>query len=141
ARLIEQSGGGVTPSAILLSSLVLAGVAGLLVVLLLPRYVLLSIPAALGAGALPFLWLRRRRSVRLRKFEEQFPEALDLLSRAIRAGHAFQTAMGMVADEVPDPIGGEFKKTFDQQNYGFALWVGRCRRHGGIAVLGGVFWW
>src|SRR4029450_8383016 len=53
ARLIEQSGGGVTPSAILLSSLVLAGVAGLFVVLLLPRYVLLSIPAALGAGALP----------------------------------------------------------------------------------------
>jgi tight adherence protein B len=121
ARLIEQSGGGVTPSAILLSSLVLAGVAGLLVVVLLPRYALLSIPAALGAGALPFLWLRRRRSVRLRKFEEQFPEALDLLSRAIRAGHAFQTAMGMVADEVPDPIGGEFKKTFDQQNYGLPL--------------------
>jgi tight adherence protein B len=121
ARLIEQSGGGVTPSAILLASLVLAGVAGLFTVVLLPRYVLLSIPAALGAGALPFLWLVRRRSVRMKKFEEQFPEALDLLSRAIRAGHAFQTAMGMVADELPDPIGGEFKKTFDQQNYGLPL--------------------
>jgi len=62
-----------------------------------------------------------KRSVRLRKFEEQFPEALDLLSRAIRAGHAFQTAMGMVADELPDPVGPEFKKAFDQQNYGLPL--------------------
>ncbi len=59
--------------------------------------------------------------MRLRKFEEQFPEALDLLSRAIRAGHAFQTAMGMVADELPDPIGPEFKKMFEQQNYGLPL--------------------
>ena len=57
----------------------------------------------------------------MKRFEEQFPEALDLLSRAIRAGHAFQTAMGMVADELPDPVGPEFKKTFDQQNYGLPL--------------------
>ena len=57
----------------------------------------------------------------LKRFEEQFPEALDLLSRAIRAGHAFQTAMGMVADELPDPVGPEFKKTFDQQNFGLPL--------------------
>ena len=58
---------------------------------------------------------------RLKRFEEQFPEALDLLSRAIRAGHAFQTALGMVADELPDPVGPEFKKTFDQQNFGLPL--------------------
>jgi tight adherence protein B len=43
------------------------------------------------------------------------------MSRAIRAGHAFQTAMGMVADELPEPIGPEFKKTFDQQNFGLPL--------------------
>ena len=61
------------------------------------------------------------QSRRCSKFEEQFPEALDLLSRAIRAGHAFQTSMGMVADEVSDPIGPEFKKTFDQQNFGLPL--------------------
>jgi tight adherence protein B len=119
-RLIEQSGKRVTPSGILIASLGLAGIVGLLVALL-SRFPLLSIPAALAAGSLPFLWLMRMRSVRLKKFEEQFPEALDLLSRAIRAGHAFQTAMGMVADEMPDPIGPEFKKTFDQQNYGLPL--------------------
>ena len=58
--------------------------------------------------------------VRMARFEEQFPEALDLLSRAIRAGHAFTTAMSMVADEAPDPIGPEFKKTFEEQNFGIA---------------------
>ena len=70
---------------------------------------------------MPFFWLRHKRTSRLKRFEEQFPEALDLLSRAIRAGHAFQTAMGMVADELPEPVGPEFKKTFDQQNYGLPL--------------------
>jgi tight adherence protein B len=69
----------------------------------------------------PTLFLKRRRSVRLKKFEEQFPEALDLLSRAIRAGHAFQTAMSMVASELKEPVGPEFKKTFEQQNFGLPL--------------------
>jgi tight adherence protein B len=57
----------------------------------------------------------------MKQFEEQFPEALDLLSRAIRAGHAFQTAMGMVADELPPPVGIEFRKSFEQQNFGLPL--------------------
>ena len=57
----------------------------------------------------------------MKKFEEHFPEALDLLSRAIRAGHAFQTAMGMIAEEMGPPVGVEFKKCFEQQNYGLPL--------------------
>jgi len=77
--------------------------------------------AALSGALMPILWLVHKRSVRQKKFEEMFPEALDLLSRAIRAGHAFQTAMGMVADELNDPVGPEFRKTFDQQNYGLPL--------------------
>jgi tight adherence protein B len=120
AQLIEQSGARVTPSAIIVASVTLAGVVGLLVAVF-SRFRLLALPAALIAGAIPFLWLKRRRSVRLKRFEEQFPEALDLLSRAIRAGHAFQTAMGMVAEELPEPVGPEFKKTFEQQNYGLPL--------------------
>jgi tight adherence protein B len=79
-------------------------------------------PIAMVVGfATPTLWLKYKKSARLKKFEEQFPEALDLLSRAIRAGHAFQTAMGMVADELPAPVGLEFKKAFDQQNFGLPL--------------------
>ena len=57
----------------------------------------------------------------MKAFEEQFPEALDLLARALRAGHAFQTALGMGADELKEPVGPEFRKTFDQQNYGLPL--------------------
>jgi tight adherence protein B len=81
--------------------------------------------AALIAGpvglVLPVLWLKIKRGRRLRAFEEQFPEALDLLSRAIRAGHAFQTSMGMIAEELPAPVGVEFKKSFEEQNFGLPL--------------------
>jgi tight adherence protein B len=120
ASLIEQSGVKTTPAATLMLSLVAAvglGFAASLVV----RYAILSLAAALVGGALPFLFLLQRRGARRRRFEEQFPEALDLLSRALRAGHAFQTALGMVADELPDPVGTEFKKTYEQQNFGLPL--------------------
>jgi tight adherence protein B len=60
--------------------------------------------ALIVGGSLPTLWLRRRRTVRLHKFEEQFPEALDMLSRAMRAGHAFQTALGTTATRWPRPL-------------------------------------
>ena len=70
---------------------------------------------ALGA-ALPWMFLRMKRTRRMRDFEENFPEALDLVSRALKAGHAFATGMKMVADEMPEPIGPEFRKTFDEQN-------------------------
>lgn len=120
ARLIDQSGCRTTPSAIAIMSLALAAVAGLAAAVLTQQW--FAVPVAAAAGAfLPFAYLRHRRSVRIKKFEEQFPEALDLLSRALRAGHAFQTAMGMAADELPPPVGPEFKRTFDQQNFGLPL--------------------
>jgi tight adherence protein B len=120
ARLIEQSGVATTPGAVVGMSLT-AGLVTTLFVLV----VVGSLPLALGVSLLgistPFFWLKHKRSQRIKKFEEQFPEALDLLSRAIRAGHAFQTAMGMVADELPAPVGVEFKKAFEQQNFGLPL--------------------
>ena len=119
ARLIEQSGVSTTPSAVILMSAGTAVIAGLLALVFLQP---IFAAAVAVAGALcPWLWLKRCRSVRLKKFEEQFPEALDLLARALRAGHAFQTAIGMVADELPAPVGLEFKKSFDQQNFGLPL--------------------
>jgi|SRR5688572_13222398 len=118
-RLIEQSGVKATTGGILLVSGALAAL-GLLGVLLFSP-VASAAPAGLLLGALPVLFLLQRRSARIKKFEEQFPEALDLLSRALRAGHAFQTSLGMVADEVSEPVGPEFKKTFDQQNFGLPL--------------------
>jgi tight adherence protein B len=77
--------------------------------------------AFVGGFALVPMMLNYKRSNRLYKFEEHFPEALDLLSRAIRAGHAFSAGMKMVADELGEPVGPEFRKAFDEQNYGLPL--------------------
>jgi tight adherence protein B len=119
-RLIEQSGVNTTPSALLLISIAVAAALGFTTYLMTSR-VLIPILFIVAGLALPTLYLFRRRITRFKKFEEQFPEALDLLSRAIRAGHAFQTAMGMVADELPPPVGPEFRKTYDRQNFGLPL--------------------
>ena len=119
-RLIEQSGVVVAPSTIVLASLMLALVLAFVALLLVKQLFAAAIAAVVGV-VIPWAWLRYRRSARLKRFEEQFPEALDLLSRAIRAGHAFQTAMGMCADELPAPVGAEFRKSFDQQNFGLPL--------------------
>jgi tight adherence protein B len=61
------------------------------------------------------------RQKRLQQFEEKFPEALDLLGRAVRAGHAFTTGLEMIARESPDPIASEFRTTFEEQNFGLPL--------------------
>jgi tight adherence protein B len=120
ALLIEQSGVQTTPGAILVWSFGLASIAALLTALFVPYLIVVPFAALMG-GFLPFAWLRWKRSSRLKKFEEQFPDALDVLSRAVRAGHAFQAALGMAADELPWPVGPELKKAFDQQNFGLPL--------------------
>jgi tight adherence protein B len=80
---------------------------------------------ALGAAAfgasVPYMWVRRKKTKRLRAFEEHFPEAIDLLGRAIRAGHAFSTGLQMVADEAPEPVSGEFRQVFEEQKFGLPL--------------------
>ncbi len=119
ARLIEQSGVKTTPSAIMVLTLACVGVAGLLTMWLTKP---IFAPFVAGiAGFMPLGYLLNRRSSRMRVFEEHFPEALDLMARALRAGHAFQTSLGMAADDMRPPVGPEFKKTFDQQNYGLPL--------------------
>jgi tight adherence protein B len=120
ARLIEQAGVKVSVSAVMLLSVVIGLALGGLTYLFIKA--LWAPLLACAAGMLvPTLVLRYKRKARLHRFEEQFPEALDLLSRAIRAGHAFTTAMSMVVEEAPDPLSPEFKKTFDEQNYGLPL--------------------
>jgi tight adherence protein B len=69
----------------------------------------------------PIAWLLFRRKRRLRKFAAQLPEALELIARALRAGHSLASGFNLVADEMSDPIGGEFSRTFEEQNLGVPL--------------------
>jgi len=80
--------------------------------------ILLAVPAAILAALVPELVLRSRRLRRLRRFEEQFPEAIDLLGRAIRAGHPLSAGIRMVADEAPEPAASEFRQVFEEQRFG-----------------------
>jgi tight adherence protein B len=75
---------------------------------------------ALGA-ALPVLHVARRRQARLRKLEQQLPEALDLLVRGLRAGHAFSATLKMAGEELPEPVRTEFRVTHDEINYGVSM--------------------
>lgn len=120
SKLIEQSGYKTSPSAIVAMSVSVALLVGLIARIFAPQP-FVAPAAGLIAGFLPIAFLKNRRTARMRVFEERFPEALDLLARALRAGHAFQASMGMVAEELPEPVGPEFKKAFDQQNYGLPL--------------------
>ncbi|HXW54815.1 MAG TPA: type II secretion system F family protein [Candidatus Cybelea sp.] len=119
-ELISQSGLKVKPA----NLLTICGVVGLATYLLMgyyaPRFPL-PLVAGLALSAAPMgivMWIRRSR---FRKFEEHFPEALDLLGRAVRAGHAFTTGLEMISKEAPEPIASEFRKTFDEQNFGLPL--------------------
>jgi tight adherence protein B len=79
-----------------------------------------------GVGALlgffiPYAYASQRRNKRFQKFEEKFPEAIDTLARAVRAGHAFTTAIELIANEVAEPVGGEFRQLFEEQKYGLPV--------------------
>src|SRR5579872_6267739 len=74
-------------------------------------------------GVLPVLYVLRKSRQRLRKFEDQFPEALEFVARAMRAGHAFSVSLEMLHLEFDEPLAGEFRRTFDEQNLGLPLEV------------------
>jgi len=119
-RWIEQSGLKVSISGVLLIAVVSGALCAILVTMLTRSP--FGIPAGFAIGfALPFMFLKFKRTKRLRAFEEMFPEALDLIARALKAGHAFATGLKMAADELEEPVGPEFRKTFDEQNFGLPL--------------------
>ena len=80
-----------------------------------------AIVSALLAGSLPFLYVRRVRRARLRRFEEQFPESLEFVARSMRAGHAFSVSLEMIYREFKEPLAGEFRRTFEEHNLGLPL--------------------
>jgi tight adherence protein B len=76
---------------------------------------------ALLAGALPILYVIRKRKARLRRFEELFPDSLEFVSRSMRAGHAFSVSLEMIHREFQEPLSGEFRRTFEEHNLGLPL--------------------
>lgn len=117
ARLIEQSGSTTPAYRFFILSLVLALVAALLGWSLtrLPYWAVL---AAVGGLSLPYMKVMRDRGVRLAKFEEQLPDALDVVKRALKAGHPFSQALKLVAEDMEDPVAREFDLVFSEVNYG-----------------------
>lgn len=80
----------------------------------------LSVALALGYATV-FLWLRNRAKRRLQLFEEQLPDAVDLIVRSLRIGHPFTAAIGIIAQEMPDPLGSEFGVIADESAYGMPV--------------------
>lgn len=119
-NLLSQAGMKTKPGRIILVSGLLALTTSLVTRFFFPR-LLVGLIAALAAGLTPIGLVVWKRRTRLRKFEENFPQALDLLGRAVRAGHAFTTGLEMIAKESSEPLAGEFRATFEEQNFGLPL--------------------
>jgi tight adherence protein B len=119
-RTIDESGLKMTVG-LLLTMSGCAALAVYLAVFFVTRLAVVALLAGACVSVLPYLYVRRARKKRIAKFEEQFPETIDLIVRALRAGHAFTTALGMVADEMPDPTKTEFRLLYDRQNFGMSL--------------------
>jgi tight adherence protein B len=117
---VLQAGMKTKPAKVILFMAVL-GFSAYFVISSFIHYFLASAALSMIIGMLPLAYIAFMRKRRLGKFEEHFPEALDLLGRAVRAGHAFTTGMEMIAKESDEPIGGEFRTTFEEQNFGLPL--------------------
>lgn len=119
-QLLEQSDVGWRVGTFLLLTFGGAMAFGLAAMLFTRLWLVALAAAALGA-TLPYMYVKRRKAKRLDAFEEAFPESIDLLGRAIRAGHAFSTGLQMVADESPEPLATEFRQVFEEQRFGLPL--------------------
>ncbi|PPC93389.1 MAG: pilus assembly protein TadB [Methylotenera sp.] len=119
-RLLMQSGLRLTVAGFLGLTLLLTMV-GFLLALLLGMPALIVIVIGAGAGMLPLLYVTRAKYKRLLLIEQQLPDSLDLMARAMLAGHAFTSGLKMVGEETSDPVAGEFSIVFDEINYGISV--------------------
>jgi tight adherence protein B len=119
-NLLSQAGMRTKAGKVLLASAV-AGMAAYVIVDAAVHMALVAFAAAIVATAAPLGFVSWKRKRRLRQFEERFPDALDLLGRAVRAGHAFTTGLEIVAKETAEPVASEFRNCFEEQNFGLPL--------------------
>jgi tight adherence protein B len=117
---VSQAGLKMKPATLLMASGIVVLATDLIVGQFVPRFPI-ALLIGLAAGTIPIGIVAWKRQRRFRQFEEHFPEALDLLGRAVRAGHAFTTGLEMISKEMAEPIAGEFRTTFDEQNFGLPV--------------------
>jgi tight adherence protein B len=121
AELILQQA-GITWSLQTLLLLSLGTAIGLgLMVLILSRSVPVGLVATVVGAMLPNLYVRHRRTKRFNAFEELLPEAIDLVGRALRAGHPLSAGFKMAADDGPEPVASEFRRVFEEQRFGLPV--------------------
>ncbi|HEV2707927.1 MAG TPA: type II secretion system F family protein [Pyrinomonadaceae bacterium] len=119
-RMIDQADLQITVTRLVMFS-AMAGILAALAVSMVTVSLLAVVVAGLCAAALPFTHVAYKRRRRLNQFLEQLPDALELMSRALSAGHAFAESLHMISTEMPDPIATEFRKTYEEQNLGLSL--------------------
>lgn len=119
-RMLDQADLHITPSRLLMFSF-MAGMLGALAASVLTIFIPLMIMGGLICASVPLVHVWWRRKKRFDAFLEQLPDALDLISRALSAGHAFSEALQMVSMEMPEPIATEFRKAYEEQNLGLSV--------------------
>src|SRR5215510_250526 len=119
-RMLDQADLHITPSRLMMFSF-MAGMLGLLATSVLTIFIPIMILAGLVCASIPFLHVWYKRKKRFDAFLEQLPDALDLVARALSAGHAFSESLHMVSTEMPEPLATEFRKTYEEQNLGLSL--------------------
>jgi tight adherence protein B len=119
-RFLDQADLHITPSRLIMFS-GMAGILAAMAVSALTFSLILMFVAGVVAAGLPFVHVWYKRKKRLDAFLEHLPDALDLMSRALSAGHAFSEALHMISVEMPEPIASEFRKTYEEQNLGLSM--------------------
>ncbi len=119
-KMLDQADIHITPSRLVMFS-VMAGLLAAMAASVISISILLVLGAALVAATLPFAHVWWKRKKRFDAFLEHLPDSLDLMSRALSAGHAFSESLHMVSTEMPEPIATEFRKTYEEQNLGLSL--------------------
>lgn len=118
AHLLERAGSRLSVGEFVLLTAVVAAV-GFMVG---QRFgILVGIPAGVVGATLPYYYMKHRQRVRLTKFEAQLPDAIDMLVNAMKAGYSFQAAMKFIGDEMPEPLGTEFARVYDEQRLGMEV--------------------
>ena len=119
-RMIDQADLQITVMRLVLFSLTAGVLAFLAASMMITSYLLMGLFGVLAAVT-PYAYIARKRKKRLNKFLQLLPDALDLMSRGLSAGHAFTESLQMVATEMPEPVASEFRKTYEEQNLGLSL--------------------